>query len=295
MNLQHLYYFQSLAETEHYAKSAELLHTTTSNLCYAISALERELQAPLFEKVGRNIHLTASGEIFLAYAANATSELEAGKQAVQRALTFTSSDCLRVAAFRLHATSRIIKTYNQQSSTPLELQMNHMKTSDILEALLNNSIDIGFCTYTDDKPGLISFPIDVQHLVALVPPQHELSQKSMLTMADISRYSVIIPHGSDGMYSRIQSLFHKLGLPCNIACKADSINAAANLSSVGRGITITVDFPILSYFDVRIVPIVGLPDPFYLFCAYAEDSIVLKQYEPFINYLKTISASLPPA
>ena len=294
MNLQHLYFFQSLAETEHYAKSAELLHTTTSNLNYAISALEQELQAPLFKKVGRNIHLTPSGEIFLAYVANATSELEAGKMAVQRVLNADHSICLRVAAFRLHATSRIIKDYNQQAVSPLEIQMNHMKTPAILAAILDHSIDIGFCTYTDDNPKLCSFPIDIQHLVALVPKNHSLSQKTSLTMSEISRYPVIIPHGSDGMHSRISSLFHKLGLPCNNACQADSINAAANLSSVGRGITITVDFPILSYFDVSIIPIVGIPDPYFLYCVYAKDSVVIDQYRPFINYLKTISASLPP-
>ena len=295
MNLQHLYYFQSLAETEHYAKSAELLHTTTSNLNYAISALEQELQAPLFQKVGRNIRLTPSGEIFLAYAANATSELEAGKLAVQRALRSYCSESLRVAAFRLHATSRIIKEYNQQAHIPLEVQMSHMKTPALLAGLLDHSIDIGFCTYTDDNPKLFLFPVDIQHLVALVPPQHNLSQKASLTMSDISQYPVIIPHGSDGMHSRICSLFHKLGLPCNIACQADSINAAANLSSIGRGITITVDFPILSYFDVNIIPIVGIPEPFFLYCAYAKDSAVLDQYSSFINYLKSVSETLPPA
>lgn len=294
MNLQHLYYFQSLAETEHYAKSAELLHTTTSNLNYAISALEQELQAPLFQKVGRNIHLTASGEIFLSYAANALRELEAGKLAVQHALSNAQSDILRVAAFRLHATSSIINDYNQKAASPLELQMNHMKTSAILDALLNRSIDIGFCTYTDDDPKFCSFPVDIQHLVALVPPHHKLSSKSSLTLGDISSYPVIIPHGSDGMHSRISSLFHKLGLPCNIACQVNSINAAANLSSAGKGITITVDFPILSYFDVNIIPIVGLPAPFFLYCAYMKDSAILQQYLPFLTYLKNISQSLPP-
>ena len=222
------------------------------------------------------------------------AHLEAGKLAVQHALSNAQSDILRVAAFRLHATSSIINDYNQKAASPLELQMNHMKTSAILDALLNRSIDIGFCTYTDDDPKFCSFPVDIQHLVALVPPHHKLSSKSSLTLGDISSYPVIIPHGSDGMHSRISSLFHKLGLPCNIACQVNSINAAANLSSTGKGITITVDFPILSYFDVNIIPIVGLPAPFFLYCAYMKDSAILQQYLPFLTYLKNISQSLPP-
>ena len=62
MNLQWLYYFDAIAELEHYTRAAEQLHVSKSNLSHAISELEDELGVELFERKGRNIHLTKYGE-----------------------------------------------------------------------------------------------------------------------------------------------------------------------------------------------------------------------------------------
>lgn len=40
MNLQWLYYFNTIAELEHYTRAAEKLHVSQSNLSHAIKELE---------------------------------------------------------------------------------------------------------------------------------------------------------------------------------------------------------------------------------------------------------------
>uniref|UniRef100_UPI001FABC6E7 helix-turn-helix domain-containing protein n=1 Tax=Clostridium symbiosum TaxID=1512 RepID=UPI001FABC6E7 len=62
MNLQWLYYFNTIAELEHYTRAAERLHVSQSNLSHAIKELEEELGAELFERKGRNIKLTTNHE-----------------------------------------------------------------------------------------------------------------------------------------------------------------------------------------------------------------------------------------
>ena len=284
MNLLHLYYFQSLAETEHYAKSAELLHTSASNLNYAISAIEQEVGVPLFEKIGRNIKLTESGRIYLAYVIRALSELEAGGLAVRRAARDNGGSLVRIAAFRLHAANYLIQSYNAQAKRPLEVQMDHKKTVTIIDQLKSNSLDAGFCTYSTNDPDISFVPVELQQLVALIPKGHPMSGVPQTTLSEISQYPVIIPHGSDGMHSRILSMFRKLGLTPKIACEADSINAAANLCSLGRGISISVDFPILQFFNLDIVPIAQLPEQFYLYFSYANELSHPQSVAKLIDY-----------
>lgn len=50
MNLDHLRYFEVLAQLEHYGKAAEKLHISQPDLTYAVSQIEQELGTPLFEK-----------------------------------------------------------------------------------------------------------------------------------------------------------------------------------------------------------------------------------------------------
>ena len=64
MNLSQLYYFQKLAEVQHYTRASEELYITQPALSHAISALEDELGANLFQKDGRNMRLTEDGEAF---------------------------------------------------------------------------------------------------------------------------------------------------------------------------------------------------------------------------------------
>lgn len=50
MNLSHLRYFISLADSKHFANTAKSLSIARSTLSLAISNLEQDLGAPLFTK-----------------------------------------------------------------------------------------------------------------------------------------------------------------------------------------------------------------------------------------------------
>jgi hypothetical protein len=74
MNLNHLYYFKVLAETEHYTQAANMLNITQPSLSHAISQLEDELNCYLFEKdtfnklgykTKINTHITSCINLFL--------------------------------------------------------------------------------------------------------------------------------------------------------------------------------------------------------------------------------------
>ena len=83
MNLNHLYYFKTLAGLEHYAKAAKELNISQPSLSYAIAGLEKELGVPLFRKKGRNVALTSYGKAFEEYVTIAIAQLEDGVRFIQ--------------------------------------------------------------------------------------------------------------------------------------------------------------------------------------------------------------------
>lgn len=68
MDLRDLRYFETIAELEHLGHASEKLHRTQPALTISIRRLERDCGAPLFEKAGRGIKLTAAGEVLLRWA-----------------------------------------------------------------------------------------------------------------------------------------------------------------------------------------------------------------------------------
>ena len=65
MNLNQLYYFQKVAQLQHYHQAARELNISQPSLSRSISNLEEDLGVQLFKKNGRNIELTKYGKIFL--------------------------------------------------------------------------------------------------------------------------------------------------------------------------------------------------------------------------------------
>lgn len=61
MELQQLRYFNEVARTQHVTNSAKKLNVAQPALTQSIHRLERELGVTLFERVGRNVRLTACG------------------------------------------------------------------------------------------------------------------------------------------------------------------------------------------------------------------------------------------
>lgn len=80
MDLRDLRYFETIAELEHIGRATEKLHRTQPALTSCIRRLEEETGAPLFEKAGRGIRLTAAGRVLLKWAQRMRFDAEDAKR-----------------------------------------------------------------------------------------------------------------------------------------------------------------------------------------------------------------------
>lgn len=83
MNLDHLYYFKTLVETNSRTEAADKLAVTPSTLSLAISKLERELNVALIDKKRGSVNLTTDGQAFYEYVATALRFIDGGVNILQ--------------------------------------------------------------------------------------------------------------------------------------------------------------------------------------------------------------------
>ncbi|CAM5787376.1 LysR family transcriptional regulator [Castellaniella caeni] len=77
LNFKHLFYFWRVAKQGSLTQAAEQIHTSQSALSTQIRQLENRLGQPLFDRQGRRLELTATGQQVFAYA---DSIFETGEQ-----------------------------------------------------------------------------------------------------------------------------------------------------------------------------------------------------------------------
>ncbi|HEX7647366.1 MAG TPA: LysR family transcriptional regulator, partial [Noviherbaspirillum sp.] len=70
LNFHHLFYFWRVAKTGHLTRAAQDLHISQSALSAQIRQLEDRLGEVLFEREGRRLVLTDTGQLVLSYAEN---------------------------------------------------------------------------------------------------------------------------------------------------------------------------------------------------------------------------------
>ena len=85
MELEQLRIFLAVAEEASFSEAARKLVVSHSTTSRAVSALERELETPLFLRLGRSVTLTPAGEVLKAKAADLLDLAEKVKEAVHAA------------------------------------------------------------------------------------------------------------------------------------------------------------------------------------------------------------------
>ena len=188
MTLHQLRHFESLAHTQHYQRSAELLGVSQPALSRSISALELELGAPLFERQGRNVVLSRFGRVFAEHIFAAMDEINTGFAHV-RDLTDPKKCVLDISLNYIAANlylPQLLRGYTRLNpEKELVFQLRQANTPEILRNVLEGRSEIGLCSYMEDQPGIHFSPLVRYPLRLVTPPDHPLAQRDQVSLEEI--------------------------------------------------------------------------------------------------------------
>jgi DNA-binding transcriptional LysR family regulator len=152
MELRHLRYFTTLAETLNYTRASGILYISQSALSQQIVDLEEELKTTLFLRTKRSVELTDSGKILLEEARKVLRQVEQLTFAVHESTSFTSkANSILVGLeigsvhdfyLRRAITNRIFSLRERDSS--LQVNILVYEHNALIQALENQAVDVGF-------------------------------------------------------------------------------------------------------------------------------------------------------
>ncbi|KAA2213345.1 LysR substrate-binding domain-containing protein [Teichococcus oryzae] len=155
MNLNHLRLFLTLARTQHLGRAAADLDLSSATLSHHLAALERSLGTTLFDRVGRGMRLTETGELLRGFASRINNEAEAARAAIaeqERA----ESGTLRLGvihSFHANLLPRLLAEF-LSTHPAIRVEAREMIASDIEAGLLDGALDLGLAFAPAGRPGL---------------------------------------------------------------------------------------------------------------------------------------------
>ncbi len=270
MNLNQLYYFRTLADYEHYTKAAEELHITQPTLSKAISSLEQELGAYLFEKKGRNIVLTKQGKHYLEYVKAALSELERGNDYLRKEQAMAEGyiDLGMVTSVEYDMVPRWIQSFREATGKKVFFSCKTGTSRQLVNGLKENQFDLIFCTAISSETQIEFVPVFEQLLVAAVPVGHRFACRKSIHIQELEPENIIIHTRSSSMWDITNQLYREAGVTIRVAGEAEEDRTIIGMIRAGIGCAIMTDNPEIHTDGVALIPLTGISFQRYISMGY---------------------------
>lgn len=219
MELRHLRYFVTLAETLNYTRAAGILYICQSALSQQIVDLEKELGTTLFYRTKRTVTLTESGILLLEEARKVLRQVEqltvsaqesaARQEPASSILIGLEIGTLQVLQLRTAVTNMIFSM--REKNPNLQANVLTYEHSALIQALENHAVDLGFFYHQQpvikNSTELISLDLHQDEMVLAVCTSRTLDNSpNTLRNVLLHRGIVLLEKEGRGMYQAMRIL-----------------------------------------------------------------------------------------
>ena len=237
MDTANLKTFIAAAELESFSLAAERLYLTQPAVSKRISALEAELGARLFDRIGRRVSLTEAGRMLLPRARDILAEIDDSRRLITN-LSGEVGGRLSIGTSHhigLHRLPPVLRQFTRRYPQ-VELDLRFMDSEAACRAVLAGQLELGIVTLPPDAPPELDSELVWADPLAIVAGRdHPLAGQRSITPAELTGYPAILPAAGTYTRQRLEQAFAPQGLRLNVAMTTNYLETIKMLVGVGLG------------------------------------------------------------
>jgi len=237
MDTHTLQAFVTVAESKSFSVAAEKLFLTQSAVSKRIAQLESQLDARLFDRIGRSVKLTEAGQTLLPKAHTILLQLDDAKRSI-RNLPGTVSGTLSLAAshhISLHRLPPILQSYSKEFPD-VDLNLRFDESEKAYDGILRGELELALITLAPQPDENIrSTKIWQDKLRYVVASDHPLAQKDKISLAELQLYSAILPDSNTFTHQIVARQFAIEGLDLTVEMSTNYLDTIRMMVSIGLG------------------------------------------------------------
>jgi DNA-binding transcriptional LysR family regulator len=229
--------FVAVAETGSFSVAAERLFLTQPAVSKRIAALESELDARLFDRIGRTVTLTEGGVALLPRAQKLLMELEDSIRAIS-SLSGEVRGTLRFATSHhigLHRLPPTLKRFTQ-AYPQVRLDIRFMDSEAACVAVEHGELELGIVTLPPEPSSKLTTEVIWEDPLGIVVSRnHPLAEHADVTLDQLAQHVAVLPATNTYTRQIAELAFSRLGLTLEIALSTNYLETIKMLVSVGIG------------------------------------------------------------
>jgi DNA-binding transcriptional LysR family regulator len=240
MELMQLEMFVAVVEEGSVRGAAERVFRTQPAVSIAVSKLEREFEAPLFDRSKRHEYrLTQAGEVLYVQATRMLS-LRSEAISVVRDIRNLRLGRLRIGAnesVSLHLLPKLAQSFLTEHPG-IRLEVKCERSKSLLADLKDRKLDIALLSFRPEDKELDAKFIMQDELVLITSPTHAFASKQRVHIQDLSEESLMAMDVSESSpwHHKVANAFIQFKAPLHLTVENAPIETIKKMVAIGLGV-----------------------------------------------------------
>jgi DNA-binding transcriptional LysR family regulator len=238
MELDQVTAFLEVARNQSFSRAAEKLYRTQPAISAQIRSLEEEFGQKLFDRLGRRIFLTPSGEVLFEYGERLLALHRETMQRVREAHGLVAGQLIVGAneATCLYVLPQVFAEFKRQFPQ-VGISVYRSFSHKILQKMAASEIDVGIVTLPVSQNNLKVIPIFEDELHVMVPAGHPFAKRASVKVEDLVKEPLIFPKGGHTR-ELLERIFRKYRNQLQISMELASVESIKKFVGAGLGVSL---------------------------------------------------------
>jgi DNA-binding transcriptional LysR family regulator len=254
--------FAAVARNLSFTRAARELHLTQPAISQQVKLLEEDIGMPLFEQIGRKVHLAPAGVELLRYTEQAMELLRQASEslAAMRGLKRGVLKLGAVSTAKYFAPSLLSAFTPAYPEVTIKFEVGNRE--EIIQQLAANEIDMVIMGRPPRELETVAEPFAKHPLVIIASPTHPLASKRRIRLSQLATEYFLIREEGSGTRASMERVFGEREVPFRVSMEVSSNETIKQAVMANIGLSFISSHTVgleLAAGKLVILDVVGLP------------------------------------
>ena len=288
LTLRQLQIFVVAARNLSFARTAESLHLTPPAVSMQLKQLEENIGLPLFERTGREVRLTAAGNILTHHASRLLGEIKDTEFSLQSLLDAeTGQLTVGMVSTAKYFMPRLLAGYSRENQG-VDVQFTVGNREVILQKLVDNELDLVIMGRMPTEVDATSVPMAVHPYVIVAHPDHPLADKPVFDLQELRHETFLLREEGSGSRRVAEEMFKNHLFTPEKTLTLGSNETIKQAVMAGMGISLISLHTLLLELKtgfLKVLPVIGTPIERKWYLVHMNSKRLLPSGQRFKEYL----------
>lgn len=277
-------------------RAAQRLHLAQPTLSAQLRQLTDQVGLPLYEMIGRQLHLTPAGEALVASAARLERELDDLDELLAE-LRGDTGGRLRLAVVSTAETfiPRLLGDF-RRARPAIQVSLAVLNRQAVVQRLADNQDDLYIMSKPPEEPAVVKHRFLRNPLVVIAPADHPLARRREISAAELAGEEFVLREAGSGTRQAAEAFFAAQGITLQPRLELGSNEAVKQAVAGGLGISVLSAHALGNQAEgVAVLALEGTPIPTYWKVVYPAGKRLTPLAQAFLAFLEGRAAQIEQA